>query len=63
MRFLGWAFTLLVFTFAVGFFIDWFDVSKKDGTVSFQVNTRTIGVDLRSTGNSLKSVVTHLGNP
>lgn len=55
MKFLGWLFTILVFVFVIGFFADWFDVSKKDGTVSVHVNTRTIGNDFRSFGDSISA--------
>lgn len=63
MRFMGWLLTALIFTSTVGFFIDWFDVSKKDGVVSFHVHTNTIGQDLRTTTHATKVFVEYLGNP
>jgi len=63
MRFLGWLLTVCVCIFAAGFFIDWFDVSKKDGVVSFHVNTVTIGHDVRATGKATKDFFEYLGNP
>ena len=56
MKFLGCFFTLAVLTFVVGFFANWFDVSKGEGTVSVQVNTRTIGHDLNAAGKAVKSL-------
>lgn len=63
MRFMGKLFTGLICLFVVGFFIDWFDVTKKDGVVSFHVNSAHIGKDLRATGQSARSFVEYLGNP
>ena len=54
MRFLGWLFVVLVFTFTIGFFADWFDVSKHDGVVSFHVNSHHIGSDCKSAAEFLR---------
>ena len=56
MKFLGWFFTLAVLVFVVGFLANWFDISKNEGVVSLQVNTRTIGHDLNTTGKAVRSL-------
>lgn len=56
MKFLGWLFVVLMFTFVVGFFADWFDVSKHDGIVSIHVNSRHIGQDIKYAGETVGSV-------
>jgi len=55
MRFLGWLFVVLVFTFTIGFFADWFDVSKHDGVVSFHVNSHRISDDCKSAADYVRA--------